>query len=228
MSDAALRDVAREAASSGDPVSESRALALRLRAGTITMERLEVAGFCGDRGAAMVVAQHPPTLDEPANDWRFMMIRFVSEGGRGQASFLRFLQELTRFEGEVGVRAAYAAACAVPVTKIPELERHESVYRLGLHLLKLWLEAKTPSVRGRRLRPAVDYANSYLMGQQWAHAPAMAAWALRHEGRGRLADASMIVGAFDAARWVGRTNHRKGRPVVRRAIERELIAWALS
>lgn len=55
MSDATLRARQKAAEKSGDLEDQARALLERVRAGTLSRERLELAAYCGDAGARVVL-----------------------------------------------------------------------------------------------------------------------------------------------------------------------------
>lgn len=64
MTDLALRQLGR-AASSGDPQDEARALLARVRAGTLTRERLELAAYSGHGAARLALDPFPPERSAP-------------------------------------------------------------------------------------------------------------------------------------------------------------------
>lgn len=102
--DVALRALEREA-QGGDQGAEVRLLVARLRAGTLTIERVELAAYCGSEVAQEVL--------DPG-------VRFATPDGRsltGALDFQAWLDHLSRRWADVGpvpdwvlVRAAVAAA----------------------------------------------------------------------------------------------------------------------
>lgn len=106
--DVALRALEREA-QGGDPAAEVRLLVARLRAGTLTQERLELAAWCGSDAARALVPCH----DEPSayvvaieGDSRLLVPTPLSAWLRGLSRWA----DVGPVPGWVLVRAAVAAA----------------------------------------------------------------------------------------------------------------------
>ena len=66
MADVRLRDLER-AASTGDPSARAELLNARLRVGTLDRQRVELAAFCGDEAARLVVPLSG--IKHPAKDY---------------------------------------------------------------------------------------------------------------------------------------------------------------
>ena len=102
MGDLELRARARDAAALDSPEARARVLVERLRAGTLTAERVGLAAYCGSPEADAIIDLIPQA-------WRYDLIR-------RQFSLGGWVRGLVRWGPEVQVRAAVSSALLVLAT----------------------------------------------------------------------------------------------------------------
>lgn len=205
MSDERLRALQRRAEQTGDPLDAAAVLSERLRAGLLTMERLELAAYCGDEIAQEVI--------DPG-------LRFATPDGRaleGAYDFGAWVRNLSRWGTPVLLRAAWAAGWSAHLV----VSQGNLPARKTLDAVRAWLDcpcdACLRTVRhitaGENCNATPDYA--FLLGlavagdQANGHPERRAAEAIRG-----------CRGHGSAAEEVGETR-------IRQAIRSALISYAL-
>jgi hypothetical protein len=207
MSDARARTFER-AADGGDPEARARWLAERVRRGALGQDRLRIAAWAGDVGARLVLGL--PRTATPA------------------LTLVPWVDALRPFGNPALLRAGVAALS----TARPTLEGHPPV--LGwldevLAYARLRAEGqraappRRPPVSGpvqATLGPVVS-ALDLLVQAATSPVPALVPW------RGRIAGEEASGERSVAALVAGHAAEAVGRPRVRAAIKKELLAWAV-
>jgi hypothetical protein len=229
VSDLRLREAQRRA-STGGVADEAALIVERLRVGTLTRERLELAAFCGHAAAQAALGWPGDGQVWSARGWR----------GNYEGDFGGWVRDLTTWvdagpvPGWVLVYAASTAAeAAMPAARDDEAERCHQCRRGERHIcdsdvcagalgaIKAWLRVPTPDYleTWRTLRSVVagfddGYTVPNVTERAWVPHPA-------------ILDRSTDSGWFEesvaecARRFVGE-------PETRKAIQDALTLWALS
>lgn len=245
MTDQRLRRLERDAAANPSPESEAALLRERLRAGTLSLERLELAAYCHPPGAylggfapwivlgwvngrecvneARVSGRAVPA-GETHFEWCPGSRRYRHPDERARLAW--WVAGLSRWGPEVQVRAAVAAArVALPFWDAGRSEVREAAEE-GLRRVKDWLDGTDGTTH--RVRAAHDG------GGPFAGIPhgirSVLSIAIRAEARD---ERGMGIDMPATIRWaVAQFNHHRfapehGEPRVRAAIQSALISWAL-
>lgn len=229
MSDERLRTLER-AAASGGPDERAALLRARVRAGTLSQERLELAAYVGDADAraALVAFEDDPDVDggHPtacipcrAFDGRNYVILRGSEWhclkhAHEHPDLALWVRGLSRWGSEVLVTAAVAAARqALPVWASQsgcELCASSHSHIVCGH-----------ATRARRAVEAVE---------AWIACPCEQHWTERHEAYVDAGHRAWLPAPGDdrAHESVQHAARIAGEPAVRQAIRTALVQWALS
>lgn len=223
--DHTLRSLARRA-DSGDLDSQARSLLERVRAGTLTRERLELAAYCGHEGARAALGPFllwPECACGRPGDERACV------GCGPLATLDAFVGGLDwRWRTDVLVRACLAAA--VPAAEAENLNRAASnadscrrTVRSARDVMEAWLavqNGQTLSEWASLTEFSVDlpgFLPRVRLPNVEERRPRLR--------RADLAEAIYAASVTLATRCVG--GHREADAIIREAIQRALIAWAL-
>lgn len=238
MTDANLR--ALERAAQQDPSQRAAYLWERVRRGDLSRERLELAAYCGDEGARSVV--NPADL---ANDWGHCREDdeqpdhcescswwVVHQVGCPAGRLPAWLQGLSRWGPEVQVRAGLAAAeVALPVWELSQGFRYQAsddslrcIYSsraFSARLSRTWAPRRAlGAVRAWLEDPSEANRERWYQAQWVGGIPEWVPFCGDRDV-GPVETHAFVLGVRSAAQATSE-------PKVREAIQRGLIAWALS
>jgi hypothetical protein len=233
VSDELLRAAERDVEALGGDEAASRTITNRLRAGSITRENVELAAFCGNRAAAFSASSFG---QPPPGDWVRETCATVAKGVDIQraAAIDAWLRALLRWGPVPCVLAAHTAFKLAYSFYIARIERPSLLAMItAVHeAVEAWIVCPCEP-HGEDLLDVVDRSGQ----RRRAHwefrgfsSGVMVLHAMhdREYPRDRIAFTNtLIAGVLSAATEVGRSNNRKGRPVVRKAIQDALIEFAL-
>lgn len=232
MADLDLRTAARAASAFPSPEAEAAFLRARLRAGTLSLERLELAAYCGHEGARATLDARIPTL--VTGLWHDEDNRPVHTTENSRTG--EWVAGLSRWGPAVQVRAAVAAARVAWGEAVAAEQRRPSAAGLlsmaAINAVEQWLKdpnegnridaaraflAARPVDAGLQFRWLPMVPTRYQAGTHptpegggWGEEPPYPGPSLWHPGE--------IMAAAELA----------GEAPIRAAIQSALIAWALA
>jgi hypothetical protein len=228
--DAHLQDLRRRAGATGNVQDQAALLRARVRAGELGQDLLELAAFCGDEGARLVVDPGhqvgtyfhlPPTPDRPHG--------IHGDGVR----FDEFVSDISRWADVPGWVVVRAAVAAARVALRAEFDRGVRIEVTGEQLASAW-NILTPEARPRYMTADLRRAAAALeAAEAWLACPCE-----KHEEAWIVASHHPGTDVPNVPGWLPCGHARKGGTVlvaaqyageaaVRAAICDALVAYAL-